>query len=343
MNKICTVAIATAFATAGVVWAQPGPGTQNSGEIHIEPVRGHIYMLAGAGGNITISIGPDGVLLVDSGLANMSDKVLAAINKLNDDLNRRGEPVTAIAPPKPIRFIINTHVHPDHTGGNGALAKSGKTYTGGNVVGDIADATEGAAIIAHEAVLTRLSTANGSQPAAPADDWPTQTFLGDQMKLSHSFNGESVVITHEPAAHTYGDRIDYFRGSDVIITGDIFTTTGYPFIDLARGGSIQGELDALNNILDLMVPDFRTEGGTMVVPGHGRICDQADVAYYRDMVTIVRDRVQDMLKRDMTLEQVKAAKPTEDWDPRYGSGDRFVEAVYRSLTQKPAKGEQHEQ
>jgi len=209
-------------------------------------------------------------------------------------------------------------------------------------VGDISDATEGAAIIAHEAVLTRLSTANGSQPAAPADDWPTQTFLGDEMKLSHSFNGESVVITHQPAAHTDGDSIVYFRGSDVISTGDIFTTTGYPFIDIARGGSIQGELDALNRILDLMVPDFRTEGGTMVVPGHGRICDQADVAYYRDMVTIVRDRIQDMMKRDMTLEQVKAAKPTEDWDPRYGSGDRFVEAVYRSLSQKPANGGTHE-
>lgn len=334
-NRFLTLA-ATVFCMAGVASAQANraPGV---GEIHIERVRGHIYMLSGAGGNITLSIGPDGVLLVDSGLANMSGKVLEAIQKLNQDLNREGQPVTAIAPPKPIRFIINTHVHPDHTGGNEVIAKAGKTFTGGNVAGDIADAADGAAIIAHEAVLTRISAANAGQPAMPEGDWPTETFLGNRMTLSHSFNGDSVIITHQPAAHTDGDSFVYFRGPDVVSTGDIFTTTGYPFIDLNRGGSIQGEIDALNNLLDLMVPDFRTEGGTLAIPGHGRICDIADVAYYRDMVTIIRDRILDMIKHDMTLDQVKAAKPTADWDPRYGSGDRFVEAVYRSLTQKPGE------
>ncbi|PWU07901.1 MAG: MBL fold metallo-hydrolase, partial [Terriglobia bacterium] len=171
------------------------------------------------------------------------------------------------------------------------------------------------------------------QPATPFDALPTDTFHRD-MKLSHFFNGEGVHIIHESAAHTDGDSLVYFRGSDVISTGDIFVTGGYPNIDLARGGSINGEIEALNQILDLSIAEFRSEGGTMVIPGHGRLCDSADVAYYRDMVTVIRDRIQDMIKRDMTLEQVKASKPTLDYDPRYGSGDRFIEAVYRSLSQR---------
>jgi glyoxylase-like metal-dependent hydrolase (beta-lactamase superfamily II) len=143
-----------------------------------------------------------------------------------------------------------------------------------------------------------------------------------------------------PAAHTDGDSVVYFRHNDILATGDVFTTTGYPMIDVQRGGSINGVVDALNRILDIAFPDFRLEGGTLIIPGHGRICDSADVAYYRDMVTIVRDRVQDMVKKGLTLEQVKAAKPTRDYDPRYGSSsgpwttDMFVEAVYKSLSVK---------
>ena len=293
-------------------------------EVHILHVRGNVYMLVGAGGNITLSVGPDGVLMVDTGLAQNVDKVMAAIRTLTD---------------KPVVQIVNTHLHVDHIGGNEKLAATGKTYTGGNVAGDLGDAAEGAAIIAHENVLNRLSSPPPGQPAVPFRAQPTETYHIDSLKLSKLFHGgEAVQIVHQPAAHTDGDSMVFFRGADVIATGDIFLTESYPIIDLQNGGSINGIIDALNHILDLAFPDFRLEGGTMIVPGHGRLCDSADVAYYRDMATIVRDRIQAMIKKDMTLEQVKAARPTVDYDPRYGSNtgfwttDMFVEAVYKSLS-----------
>ena len=300
---------------------------QQSSELHVLHVQGNVYMLVGAGGNITVQVASDGILLVDTGLAQASDQVLAAVSQL-------AKPITN----RPIRYILNTHVHADHIGGNEKLHAAGKTITGGNVAGNIGDATEGAAILAHDAVMQKLSAPTGVQAAAPFGAWPTDTYDGDRKELF--FNGEAIQMFHPGPAHTNGDSIVFFRRSDVVSTGDIFLTTSYPIIDLQNGGSLNGIIDALNLILDLTVPAEKQEGGTMVIPGHGRLCDEADVVEYRDMVTIIRDRIADMIKKGMTLDQVKAAKPTRDYDPLYGSTtgfwttDMFVEAAYKSLTAK---------
>jgi len=331
--------------------------------MQILPVRGNIYVLQGAGANITVSIGRDGVLMVDSGLASMGEQVLAAIRRLQNQIDLRDKPPgwgaetrSSVAsrnietPAKPIRYIINTHVHPDHVGANELLRRSGMTFTGGNVAGNISDAGEGAAIMAHEAVLNRMTSTAGGATPAPADAQPTDTYYTDTMKLSHFFNGEGVQLIHQPAAHTDGDTLVWFRGSDVIAAGDLFSTTTYPVIDVKQGGSINGVVEGLNRILRYCIAEFRTEGGTLVIPGHGRLSDSADVAYYRDMVTILRDRVSAMVAKGLTLAQVKAAKPTADYEPRYGatSGpwttDQFIEAAYVSLgggkaaAPKPAPG-----
>jgi glyoxylase-like metal-dependent hydrolase (beta-lactamase superfamily II) len=272
-------------------------------EIRVLPVQRNVYMLLGAGGNTAVQVGNDGVLVVDTQFAPLAPKILAAIRKLSD---------------KPIRIIINTHVHGDHTGGNEPLAKTSQLPV---------------RIMAHENVLKRMTAPNlpsVSEASLPLSEYftPTRDFF---------FNGEAIVLHHVPAAHTDGDSLVFFRGSDVVITGDLFTPGGYPVIDLQNGGSVQGLIAGLNRILELTVPAKYQEGGTYVVPGHGRLCDEAEVVEYRDMVTIIRDRIQDLIKKGMTLERVKAARPTRDYDTEYGTTtgfwttDMFVEAVYRSL------------
>ena len=183
-----------------------------------------------------------------------------------------------------MRFIVNTTIDVDHIGGNEALAKVGKTLAGGNTRPATVAGTGGAPIFAHENMLNRLSGSGASPTSLPTDSY--------FVKQKDMFvNGEAVQLLHVPAAHTDGDTIVFFRRSDVISAGDVFTPDRYPLIDLARGGSINGVLAGINYILELAVPDFNEEGGTMIVPGHGRLCDESDVSDYRDMVTIVRDRV----------------------------------------------------
>ena len=164
-------------------------------------------------------------------------------------------------------------------------------------------------------------------------DWPTLTF--DANKDFH-FNGEPIWMIHVPHAHSDGDALVFLRNSNVIATGELFTTIGYPKIDLERGGGISGIIDGLNRIIDLAVPADNEEGGTMIIPAHGRLCDEADVSDYRDMVTIIRDRVQDLMKKGKSLAEVKSAKPTLDYDGRYSkpgwTGDQFTEVIFRSLS-----------
>jgi len=320
LSPVRRTLLAVGLAILGTVGATSQTQNLDNVEVHVLHVQGNVYMLVGAGGNITVQIGDDGVLLVDTSYEQMSQKVVAAIRTLSN---------------KPIRYIINTHVHEDHIGGNAPIAKLGATIAGGNMgVG----ANTGAAIIAHENVLNRMSAPTGQQASSPSAAWPTDTYFTKKKELF--FNGEAIEIIHQPSAHTDGDSIIFFRRSDVVSAGDLFLTTTFPVIDLQRGGNIHGIVEALNHILDITIPKDKQEGGTYVIPGHGRLCDEADVLEYRDMVTIVRDRIQDMVTRGMTLEQVKAAHPTLDYDGLYGAKtgswttEMFIDAVYKNLSTK---------
>jgi len=323
-TRIAIVVAAVAASIAGVFAQATAPAARpdGAGSVHVWPVQRNVYALFGPGGNSTVSVGDEGVLAVDAMTAEAAPDLVAAIKTISN---------------KPIRWIINTHSHPDHTGGNATLAKSGVYVATGNTRGG-----GGASILSFESALMRLNGSASSPDKAAEAGWPTDSFFVKQKDMF--FNGEPVLTIHVPNAHTDGDAMVFFRRSDVIATGDVFTPDRYPVIDLAEGGSINGLLAGLNLIIELAVPEFNEEGGTMIVPGHGRICDESDVGDYRDMVTIVRDRVQDLIAKKMTLAQVKAAKPTFDYDGVYGSptytGDMFVEAVYRSLTAppKPAQG-----
>jgi glyoxylase-like metal-dependent hydrolase (beta-lactamase superfamily II) len=310
------MAAAALAAVSGLVAQQSA-----AGNLEVLQVRPNFYMIAGAGGNIGLQVGADGVVAVDSGSLQNADAVVHAIQKITT---------------QPIRYVINTSADADHVGGNETLAKAGKTLFTQGGIGVNADFLGGAAsILSVEQVLTRMS-------ALPArysiGAWPTETF--NQPRKYMYLNGEGIEVFYQAAAHTDGDAMVFFRRSDVIMAGDIFDTTRFPVIDLAKGGSIHGEIAGLQKLVDTAIPSVpivSREEGTLVIPGHGRICDQLDVVEYRDMVTIIRDRVRDLKKQGRSWEQIKAASPARGYLRRYGAesgGNDFVEAVYRSMGQE---------
>jgi glyoxylase-like metal-dependent hydrolase (beta-lactamase superfamily II) len=301
-----------------VVSRAPDP-TPKDGEIHTLRVSGDVYLLAGDGANIAVQVGPQGAFVIDTGSGKLADKVIAAIGKINA---------------KPIQFIVNTTFRQDHTGGNVRLQTAGAdpSLTGTFFSMQFQGAGSSATIISH--LNTQVHMNDLKLPGAPSD-----TFVDERRRKYH--NGEAVEAFAQPNATTDGDSIVHFRRADVIVAGDIFTTTQYPHIDTKNGGSVQGEIRALNFILDRTVYVHDEDGGTMIIPGHGRVTDEWEVAEYRDMLVIVRDRVQALIKSGATLAQVLAARPTADYDVRYGAAsgpwttEMFVEAVYTSLKNPP--------
>ena len=318
MLRTCAVTCALLLGGAAAVHTQQKP------PIDILKVHGQVYLLAGPAGNTLIQVGSQGVLVVDTQRDQDAGDVLDAIKRIAGD--------------KPIRLVVNTHAHPDHTGGNLRIAQAGSQLVAGNFAQQLGqEGARSAFIVAHENVLKAMSAPTGATASSPFGAWPTDTFFQEEKDLY--FNGEGIQLVHEPAAHTDGDILVFFRSSDVIATGDVFNITSYPAIDAARRGHVNGIIEGLNRIIDLAISEQFTEGGTRIVPGHGRICDEFEVVEYRDMVTIVRDRVQAMIRKGMTLDQIRAARPTLDFDPRYGSQTgpgttttaAFVEAVYNNL------------
>ena len=296
------------------------PSTPDVGILH---VQGKVYLINLGDVNVAAQVGDDGILLVDSGPAEMAPRLIAALQQRFEG--------------KRIRQLINTHYHPDHSGGNGAIVAA----AGGGGGGGGGGGRGGAAlrVISHENTLNRMSGVHRGDTERPLAERPTSTFFGAKKEIH--FNGEPIEIIYQPSAHTDGDVMVFFRGSDVIATGDLFSTQSYPILDLDRGSTYQGVLNALNRILDITVPRFNQQGGTMVIPGHGRLSNESDVDDYRNWMTIVRDRLKAMIAKNMTLQQVKAARPTLEYDAIFSTPswtpDKFIEAIYTDLS-AAAKG-----
>jgi glyoxylase-like metal-dependent hydrolase (beta-lactamase superfamily II) len=320
-STVVTLLAGSALA-ASVVGAQQPPATSGGSapaaaglELRSIKVQGNVWMISGAGANVAVQVGDEGVVVVDTGAAGRTPALLAAIRQITT---------------RPIRYVINTSVTPDHVGGNAEIARLAGGATDGRGTGVTP------AVIAHEGVFTAMARpqANGESPF-PSAAWPTDAYTVRQRNIF--FNGEPIDIVHQPSAHSDGDSIVYFRGSNVLVTGDIFTTTRLPLVDQTRGGTLGGMVTALNALLDIAVPAGNQEGGTYIVPGHGRVCDEADLLEYRDMAVMVRDRMQELVRtQKLTLDQVKARRPVIGWERRYSAPewttDMFIEAVYREMS-----------
>jgi len=324
----------TATDAEGLALLKPEPGKMNEtskaqdpnphdGEIHVMPIHDNVYLLVGDGGNVVLQTGVQGAFVVNSGSGKLADKLIAAIGKLSEN---------------PIQFVANTGFQADYTGGNAKFYVAGRdpSLVGSFFSNQVANAGSTATIISHQNTQNYLLDLKTPTAAVPSD-----TFLEDRRRKFH--NDDSIEMFWEPASVTDGEAIVHFRRADVIVTGDIFNTTGYPMIDLKRGGSVAGEIKALNDILNRTVYRHEEDGGTIVVPGHGYLCNEHEVLEYRDMVVIVRDRVRDMIKKGATLDEVKAARLTADYDTRYGANsgpwttEMFVSAVFNSLKQPAVK------
>jgi glyoxylase-like metal-dependent hydrolase (beta-lactamase superfamily II) len=323
---------------AFVLWTAAGPppvaarAVQGEGTLTVVEVKPNVHLIGGAGGNVVVHVGRDGAIVVDTGRAETADAVLAAIARITS---------------RPIRYIINTGGDSDHVGGNARLSAAGQPLTPAGYRRDGFVDRDYAPILAEERVLARMSAPTGAQAPYPVAAWPTITYSASagerQRKLV--LNGDAIQVMHQPAAHADADSLVYFRRSDVLVAGDVLDVTRFPVVDLARGGSIQGVLASLNAIIEMTFPSTPLafqEDGTLIVPGHGRLCAATDVVGYRDMVTIIRDRVADLIEKGRTLEEIQQANPTAGYRRQYGSETGawttrlFVEAIYRSLTTQGA-------
>jgi glyoxylase-like metal-dependent hydrolase (beta-lactamase superfamily II) len=303
---------------------------RTNGALTSVAVKPNIYMVAGAGGNVGLHIGNDGVILVDTGGAETADALLQLIRRLTD---------------KPILYIINTSADSDHVGGNAAISAAGQPLVGPTAGPARREGIRGAQraiVLAEVRVLERMSAPAGQQPPYPSAALPSSTYSASAGERQRNFvlNGDAIHVKHLPMAHTDGDSLVYFRRSDVLFTGDVFDPTRFPVIDLSRGGSVQGVIESLNAMVEMTfaaVPFPHREDGTVIVPGHGRVCGTTELIDYRDMVTIIRDRIQDLIDKGKTLEAIQQANPTAGYRRQYGAETgswttaMFVEAVYRSL------------